>query len=61
MAVDPSHRYSNETERANWDIYDDFKLKKNKFVSMAYTIIFQRSMVNKPKNKYPAEPGIKIN
>ena len=20
--------YSNESERANWDIYDDFKLKK---------------------------------
>ena len=28
MAVDPLHRYSNETERANEDIYDDFKLKK---------------------------------
>ena len=28
MAVDPKHRYSNEAERANWDIYDDFNLKK---------------------------------
>ena len=28
MAVDSSHRYSNEAERANWDIYDEFKLKK---------------------------------
>ena len=28
MAVDPYHRYSNEAERANEDIYDDFKLKK---------------------------------
>ena len=28
MAVDPWHRYSNESERANWDIYDDDKLKK---------------------------------
>ena len=28
MAVDPQHRYSNEAEIANWDIYDGFKLKK---------------------------------
>ena len=28
MAVDPLHRYSNEAETANWDIYDDFKLEK---------------------------------
>ena len=28
MAVDPQHRYSNESEMANEDIYDDFKLKK---------------------------------
>ena len=28
MAVDLWHRYSNESERANKDIYDDFKLKK---------------------------------
>ena len=27
MAVDTEHRYSNEAERANWDIYDDFKSK----------------------------------
>ena len=29
MAVETEHRYSNEAERANYDIYDDFKLKKN--------------------------------
>ena len=29
MSVDPEHSYSNESERANSDIYDDFKLKKN--------------------------------
>ena len=29
MAVDPYHRWSNESERANWDSYDDFKLKKS--------------------------------
>ena len=29
MAVDLQHRYSNESEKANEDIYDDFKLKKN--------------------------------
>ena len=23
--------YANEAERANWDIYDDFKLKKTPF------------------------------
>ena len=29
MAIDPQrHRYSNEAERANQDIYDDFKWKK---------------------------------
>ena len=28
MAVNPYHRYANESERANQDIYDDFKLKK---------------------------------
>ena len=28
MAVDQSHRYSNKAERANHDIYDNFKLKK---------------------------------
>ena len=28
MAVDPYHRYSNESERANWDVYDGFKMKK---------------------------------
>ena len=28
IAVDPLHRYSNEAETANWDIYDDFKLEK---------------------------------
>ena len=28
MAVDPQHRYSNEAERANYVIYNDFKLKK---------------------------------
>ena len=27
MAVDPQHIYSNESERANEDIYDDLKLK----------------------------------
>ena len=28
MTVDPSHRYSNEAERANWNISEDFKLGK---------------------------------
>ena len=28
MAVDPKHRYSDEAERADEDIDDDFKLKK---------------------------------
>ena len=27
MAVNTQHRYSNEAERANYDIYDDFKMK----------------------------------
>ena len=29
IAVDPQHRYSNEAERANQGIYDDFKLKRH--------------------------------
>ena len=28
MAVDQQHRYSNKAERADSDIYDDFKFKK---------------------------------
>ena len=28
MEVDPWHKYSNEAETANLDIYDDFELKK---------------------------------
>ena len=31
LAVDPWHRYSNEAERYNQDIYDYFKLKKTTF------------------------------
>ena len=31
MAVEPYHRYSNEPERTNQDIYDDFELEKNPF------------------------------
>ena len=34
------HRYSNEAERDNQDIYDDFKLKKP-FGLLVYTEIFQ--------------------
>ena len=34
--------YSNESERANQDIYDDLKLKKNTLVFMIYTQIFHR-------------------
>ena len=40
MAVEPKHRYSNEAERAKWDIYNDLKLK-NPLVSMVYTNIYQ--------------------
>ena len=28
MAVEPGHRYWNEADRANYDIYDAFNLKK---------------------------------
>ena len=37
MAVDPQHSYSNESERANEDIYDDFKCKK-----ILVSMVFQR-------------------
>ena len=29
MTVDPQDRYSNEAERGNYDIYDNFKLRKS--------------------------------
>ena len=41
MAVDSQPRYSNESERADSDIFDDFKLK-NPLVSMVYTSVFLR-------------------
>ena len=41
MAVDPYHRYSNETERNDKDIYDDFKSKKPFCLHRLYKI-FQR-------------------
>ena len=28
MVLNPSHRYLNEAETTDWDIYEDFKLKK---------------------------------
>ena len=40
MAVDPYHRYSNESGSANEDIYDDFKLKKPHLVAMFFTNLF---------------------
>ena len=40
MAVDPYHRYSNESERANEDIYDDFKVQ-NPLVAMLFNKLFQ--------------------
>ena len=40
--VDPQHRYSNESERTSWDIYDDFKLKNTTFGLYVYTKICQR-------------------
>ena len=42
MAVDSQHRYSNESERANEDIYDDFKLKKPHLVTMFFYKFIQR-------------------
>ena len=41
MGVDHYHRYSNESERANQDIYNDFKLK-NPLVSTVCTKTIQR-------------------
>ena len=34
MVVDPQHMYSNESEWADENLYDDFKLKKHTLVSM---------------------------
>ena len=42
MAVDPCHRHSNESEKANLEIYDDFKLKKNFGLHALYKYIYQR-------------------
>ena len=46
MVVDPQHRYSNEAERANEDIYDNFKSKKKlKFGLDAVKSIYIQSIV----------------
>ena len=43
MAVEPQHMYSNEAEKDNWDIYDDFKLKKTlwfpRFMKKYFSIV----------------------
>ena len=46
MPVDPQHSYSNESERANEDIYDGFKCKKM-LVSLVYAKVFQRFNIKK--------------
>ena len=45
MAVDPYHRYSNESERADEDIYAYFKLKNPHLVAMFFTNYFSASRV----------------
>ena len=40
MAVDPEHRCSNEAERANRDIYDDFELKRTFGFQGSYQFFF---------------------
>ena len=42
MVVDPQHRYTIESERANEDIYDHLKLKKTHLVSMFFYKLIQR-------------------
>ena len=42
MAGNPLHMYSNESERANEDIYDDFKLKKIQFGCDVFYELIQR-------------------
>ena len=56
MAVYPTHRYSNEAERVNEDLYDDFKSEKlrlfnpfsphdalkHRFTSLKTYLIFQQ-------------------
>ena len=39
MAVDPQHRYSNESERAIEDIYDNLKLKNPFELHCLYKLI----------------------
>ena len=45
-AVDPKHRYSNEAERANKDIYDDSKMKKTLWSSWFIQKYFSIVRVN---------------
>ena len=40
MAAGSKHKYSNEVEKANWDIYDVFK-KGNSFLSTVFIKLFQ--------------------
>ena len=45
--MDLEHRYSNEAERSNWDIYDDFKLILNPFgIHDLYTVILRCKGLN---------------
>ena len=49
MAIDPEHMYSNETERYNSDIYNDFKLKKKIWPLWFIQKYFSIAKVNKKK------------
>ena len=60
MAVDPWHKYWNEAEIASWNIYDDFKLKKNPLVSMAYIKYLSASTVIIHYGVLPNESGWRI-
>ena len=42
MVLDPKHKYSNEAERADKDIYDDFKLKNTFGLHGLHLKILQR-------------------
>ena len=51
IAVDQQHRYSNEAERANQNIYDDFKLKRTLLTLLLVYKYFSVARVKKNNHK----------
>ena len=52
MAIDLSHRFSDESERPNEDIYNDSKLMKTHLVAMFFYKLIQHDKVKPAYGQY---------